>query len=134
MNATRPLTLPAPFDIEDGGHGLWCLRRRQAPAVVIYLREFTLPPQLSQCTALTIEWPPDGGAVLRLTLPAGFATFRAASAIAHEPRPQLYRALPLAAFDARSRRFWRAVFVLMRVPGGRALLGWLTARRRGSAG
>jgi len=39
---------------------------------------------------------------------------------------ELYAALPLAQFDRRARRFWRRVFLLVRIPGGRSLLGMLT--------
>jgi hypothetical protein len=133
MNATRQLKLSAPFDIEACGNGLWRLRARQGAPVVVYLRGFSPPPQWGQCTALTIDWPEGGGAVVGLSLPSEFVTIRAASATAHESLPRLYGALPLAAFDARSRRFWRAVFLLIRLPGGRRLLGRLAARRRGGA-
>jgi hypothetical protein len=38
----------------------------------------------------------------------------------------------LADFDARARRFWRRVFVLVRIPGGRRLLGMLARASRNS--
>jgi hypothetical protein len=52
-------------------------------------------------------------------------------AIVHEPLPKLYAELPLAGFDERARRFWRRVFRLVRIPGGRHLLGVLARRPRG---
>ena len=82
---------------------------------------------------LGIEW--QGQRVLLTMVIAGgqVATVEAASAIVHEPARNLYAALPLAHFDARARRFWRRVFLLVRIPGGRSLLGILAhASRRKS--
>ncbi len=39
----------------------------------------------------------------------------------------LYDSLPLVKFDADARRFWRRVFGLVRIPGGRYLLKFLSA-------
>jgi len=78
-----------------------------------------------------IEW--QTRRVLLTMLSAGrVATVEAAAAIVHEPLPKLYAALPLADFDKRARRFWRRVFLLVRIPGGRSLLGVLAhlSRRR----
>ncbi|HMH88482.1 MAG TPA: hypothetical protein VK523_07555, partial [Steroidobacteraceae bacterium] len=50
------------------------------------------------------------------------ATVEAASAIVHEPLEHLYESLPLVSIDADARRFWRRVFRLVRLPGGRFLL------------
>jgi len=82
---------------------------------------------------LGIEW--QGARVLLTMTSAGgrVATVEAASAIVHEPLRNLYAALPLADFDGRARRFWRRVFLLVRIPGGRSLLGILAhASRRKS--
>ena len=49
----------------------------------------------------------------------------ATSAIVHEPLGHLYESLPLVKFDAKARRFWRRVFRLVRIPGGRYLLKFL---------
>jgi hypothetical protein len=38
----------------------------------------------------------------------------------------LYESLPLVSIDANARRFWRRVFRLVRIPGGRFLLKLLT--------
>ena len=74
------------------------------------------------------------GAVLVTLLTAGGPkTVRARSAILHEPLPALYEELPhLVRLDERARRFWRRVFLLVRIPGGRRLLG-LVARRTGGS-
>jgi hypothetical protein len=130
MKATRQLTVCAPFDIEDCGNGLWCLRRQQPPMVSVYLRGFAPPAQLAECTAMSIDWPDGSGAVVSIALPSQSVTIRVAGAFAHEPRGQLYGALPLPGFGAGPRRFWRTVFGVVRVPGGRFLLGWLADRSR----
>jgi hypothetical protein len=57
-------------------------------------------------------------------------TVKARSAIVHEPLAHLYDAFPLAGLDAKARRFWRRVFRLVRIPGGRYLLGVLAHRTR----
>src|SRR5580704_3840490 len=54
----------------------------------------------------------------------------AASAIVHEPLDRLYESLPLVSIDADARRFWRRVFRLVRIPGGRYLLKLLARSRR----
>jgi hypothetical protein len=72
-----------------------------------------------------IEW--QSQRVLITMMSAGrVAAVEAAAVIVHEPAPELYAALPLAQFDRRARRFWRRVFLLVRIPGGRSLLGMLT--------
>lgn len=82
---------------------------------------------------LGIEWQGQR-VLLTMVVAAGHvATVEAASAIVHEPNRRLYAALPLAHFDARARRFWRRVFLLVKIPGGRSLLGILAhASRRKS--
>jgi hypothetical protein len=78
---------------------------------------------------LDIEW--HAHRVLITAASAGAATMlEASSVLVHESLPNLYGALPLADFDARARRFWRRVFLLVRVPGGRRLLGILAHASR----
>jgi hypothetical protein len=78
---------------------------------------------------VTIDWLSEGATV---DLISGLDVFRihAATVLVHEPLPTLYRALPLADFDARARRFWQRVFWLARLPGGRTLLRLLARRAR----
>ncbi len=71
-----------------------------------------------------------GGARVRLLAAVGPREVRVRTAILHEPRNGLYDGLPLVRLDAAARRFWRRVFLLVRIPGGRRLLG-LVARRAG---
>jgi hypothetical protein len=87
------------------------------------------PMLAGRLTDLDIEWR-DGRVFLRLTTGGGAAGVDAASALVHEPLPKLYDALPLAQFDAQARRFWRRVFFLVRIPGGRRLLKYLAQARR----
>jgi hypothetical protein len=73
---------------------------------------------------LGIEW--QMRRVLLTMMSAGrLATAEASTVIVHEPLPKLYAELPLADFDSGARRFWRRVFLLVRIPGGRFLLGML---------
>jgi hypothetical protein len=78
---------------------------------------------------LDIEWHGQSALVTMITASAK-AKVQARTAIVHEPIPALHAALPLADFDARARRFWRRVFVLVRIPGGRHLLGMLARASR----
>ncbi len=93
------------------------------------LRPGALPTELS---VLTIEWTAAGPVDLSLGGAAAASPFGADSAYLHEPRPDLYAALPLATFDTEAQRFWRRVFAIARFPGGGLLLGLLTrgSRRR----
>lgn len=73
-----------------------------------------------------------GGATVTLTTAGGTRQLRARTVILHESRSLLYDGLPLVRLDDAARRFWRRVFWLVRIPGGRRLLG-LVARRSGGA-
>ena len=70
---------------------------------------------------IDIEWHA-GAAALSMTSAGRSRSIQTHSAIVHEPLARLYEALPLAALDAKARRFWRRVFRLVRMPGGRYLL------------
>jgi hypothetical protein len=70
---------------------------------------------------LGIEWH-EKTALLTFMSSGRVATVEAATAIVHEPLRQLYDGLPLVSIDADARRFWRRVFRLVRIPGGRYLL------------
>ncbi len=63
----------------------------------------------------------------------GVRRFTSESVFIHEPKTRLYDSLPLARFDAAAQRFWKRVFRLIRIPGGRLLLGAIARRRRGTA-
>jgi hypothetical protein len=104
-----------------------------APGVEIFLRGVTSEAaeilRGATVSDIAVEWHGDA---VELTLMSGAARriLHLRSVIIHEPLPLLYGALPLAGFDDRAKRFWRRVFRLARIPGGRHLLGILARRRR----
>jgi hypothetical protein len=79
----------------------------------------------------------DAFAVLDRTTPSAVTVARATTQIRsrtatiHEPRPELYQGLPLVVMDDAAKRFWRRVFLIARIPGGRRLLRWIAERSRG---
>jgi len=81
-------------------------------------------------SAVSVDWLEDG-ALVTLSMASGPRPLRARVAVTHEPLARLYETLPLAKLDPRARRFWRRVFFLVRIPGGRRLLK-LLARRTGA--
>jgi hypothetical protein len=120
------------FQPHDIGRDAWRLSRIGTKPLDVLLRG--ADPQAAELLRqplndVALEWSGEG-AMLRLTSDGRQKILRARSAIVHEPLPQLYQALPLAVFDARAKRFWAWVFRLVRVPGGRYLLGVLARRGR----
>ena len=81
--------------------------------------------------AIGVDWLKDGALVTLIT-DAGPHLLRARVAVTHEPLARLYDTLPLMSFDPRARRFWRRVFFLVRIPGGRRLLGLVASRAGGT--
>jgi hypothetical protein len=130
MNATTQLRIPGPLSLAPAAGGIWCLGAAAAPATRVYLRGFEPPATLADCTAVTVEWLHEGGARLTFLSPTGGLAVPAASAFAHTFRDDLYAALPLASLDARQRRFWRRVFLLVRLPGARRILRWVAEAAR----
>jgi hypothetical protein len=118
---------------QDLGAGTWQLCRRAPHEVTVFLRDAERAAQQSFGTGplidLGIEWHSEK---VLLTFMSGekVASVEAASAIVHEPLDHLYERLPLVSIDADARRFWRRVFRLVRIPGGRYLLKALARRRR----
>ena len=80
-------------------------------------------------SAVTVAWS-DAGAIITLNSSGARTQFRSRTATVHEPRPQLYQGLPLVVLDDAARRFWRRVFLIARLPGGRRLLRWIAQRTR----
>ena len=80
-------------------------------------------------SAVTVAWS-DAGATITLISSGASTQFRSRTATVHEPRPQLYQGLPLVVLDDAARRFWRRVFLIARLPGGRRLLRWIAQRTR----
>ena len=80
-------------------------------------------------SAVTVAWS-DAGATITLISSGASTQFGSRTATVHEPRPQLYQGLPLVVLDDAARRFWRRVFLIARLPGGRRLLRWIAQRTR----
>jgi hypothetical protein len=125
--------LPGTFLTRNIGEGAWRLSRSAPTPVEVFVRgadsgaaEVFRPPDVRD---IGLEWRAET-VVLTVTSAGQISTVVTRSAIVHEPLAHLYDALPLANLDAKARRFWRRVFRLVRIPGGRYLLG-IVARRRG---
>jgi hypothetical protein len=124
-------SLTGDYRAESLGEGAWRLSSGAPGAAALYLSG--ADPQAagvlaqSRASRIGLVFGSSGVTVSWVTA-QGTRQLRARAATIHEPLPQLYEGLPLARFDARARRFWRRVFLLVRIPGGRRLLG-LVARR-----
>ena len=128
--------LSGPFSATRLNSGLWQLTAQAPDGVSVYLRG--AEPEAStlladtRITALELEWRSDVVKV-RVTGADGVRHFMSESVFIHAPKTRLYDSLPLAGFDAGARRFWKRVFFLMRIPGGRLVLGAIARRRPGTA-
>jgi len=117
------------FLAHDLGHGAWRLSCAVPREIDVFLRgaertaaqAFGVVPLVD----FSIEWR---GETALLSFVSGdrIATVESGSAIVHEPLARLYDSLPLVNVDAHARRFWRRVFRLVSLPGGRYLLKLLT--------
>jgi hypothetical protein len=115
------------------GAGTWQLSSAATDGPEIYLTGAESAAaailQDSSCNVVTVEWR-EGAVVATVAGGAGARIVRARNAVIHEPLGRLYATLPLAPFDDAARRFWRRVFLLVRVPGGRHLLSYIARRTR----
>jgi|ERR1700733_15910505 ABC-type arginine transport system ATPase subunit len=125
--------LSGVFVAQDRGRGAWVLSRSAPHEAAVFLRD--AEPDAAQTFGtqqlmdLGIEWHAER-ALLTFLSGGQVASVAAASAIVHEPLGELYDRLPLASIDADARRFWRRVFAVVRLPGGRWLLKLLTRSNR----
>jgi hypothetical protein len=133
MKQKMRCNLPGTFLARPLGEDAWRLSRTQPESVDVFLKgvepgaaEILRAPTLHD---IDIEWRA-GESVMTVTSAERRRTLRAHSAIVHEPLGHLYEALPLASLDEKARRFWRRVFRLVRIPGGRHLLGVLARSTR----
>jgi hypothetical protein len=135
MSKNVERTINASLTARELAPGIWCLSSGGADGIDIILRGASPESHAAlkdiRATKAVIEWQ-GRGARVTLSAAGGTTQIPARTVILHEPRPLLYDALPLARFDAAARRFWRRVFWLVRIPGGRRLLG-LVARRSASS-
>lgn len=135
MSKNVERTINATLTARELPGGAWQLSSLGQAGVDIVLRG-TDPDARADLTGLRasralIVWNRDG-ATVTLTTAGGTRQLRARTVILHESRSLLYDGLPLVRLDDAARRFWRRVFWLVRIPGGRRLLG-LVARRSGGA-
>ncbi len=116
---------------QELGDGVWQLSRPAPHEINVFLRGTERGAQFGTgpLVDLGIEWHAEK---VLVTFMSGerVASVAAASAIVHEPLQHLYERLPLVSIDADARRFWRRVFRLVRIPGGRYLLKALARTRR----
>jgi len=136
MKPNMRRNLPGTFLTRDLHGGSWHLSRNE-PAVAELFLHGTDPrlAEVLRCRTVSdidIEWRAET-VELTVTSEARRRVLHAQSAIVHEPLARLYETLPLVNLDDKARRFWRRVFLLVRIPGGRRLLGILARRRRGPA-
>jgi hypothetical protein len=125
--------LPGTFLTQNLGEGAWRLSRSEAAPIDVFLRGAASGAAEALGSAsvhdVGIEWRAEN-VVLTMTSAEQPRIITAQSAIVHEPLARLYEALPLVNLDAKARRFWRRVFRLVRLPGGRYLLAVLARRNR----
>jgi hypothetical protein len=133
MNPNMRCHLPGKFAAQDLEDGTWRLSRGDPAPAEVLLRgadsraaEVLASPDLGD---IDIEWQ-DAKAELWATSSGRRKNIGAQSAIVHEPMERLYDGLPLARTSPKSRRFWRRVFCLVRIPGGRFLLAAMARRTR----
>jgi hypothetical protein len=119
---------------QDLGLGAWQLSRPAPHEISVFVRDAERGAQRSFGSGplidLGIEWHAEK-VLLTFMSDDRVASVEVASAIVHEPMEHLYERLPLISIDADARRFWRRVFGLVRIPGGRYLLKLLARSRRG---
>jgi len=122
-------TISGPFVVRNQGSGSWQLTSAAGIDIVLRGTGVTAPEMLQDPTlaALRVEWTPDAVRMVARGVHGG-RHLTARSALVHEPCPRLYEKLPLASFDAAAQRFWRRVFRLIRIPGGRLLLRFVARR------
>jgi hypothetical protein len=118
---------------QNRGNGTWQLSSPAPHEINVFLRDAERGAERSFGTGplidLGIEWHAKK-VLLTFMAQEKVASVEAANAIVHEPLGQLYERLPLISIDADARRFWRRIFRLVRIPGGRFLLKLLARSRR----
>jgi hypothetical protein len=122
MSARSRRNFSGAFQPQDLGYGAWRLSRPAPHEVKVFLRGAERGAQRSfgagPLRELGIEWHAEK-VLLTFMSDERVASVEAASAIVHEPLEHLYERMPLPSIDADARRFWRRVFRLVRIPGGR---------------
>jgi hypothetical protein len=121
------------FTSHDRGEGTWQLSKSAPHEATVFVRDAQSDAARAfgsePISELGIEWHGEQ-ALLTFIADGRPASVAAGSAIVHEPLGELYAGLPLANIDADARRFWRRVFALVRLPGGRFVLKLLARPKR----
>jgi hypothetical protein len=120
------------FAIAETHPGTWQIENRLVPHQRILVRGVRTPRPAVPATPtrVSLEWTAGKPVVVTLQGDAGSVALSCDSATSQETNEGLYRALPLAEFTADRQRFWRRVFWLVRIPGGRFLLRLFARRAR----
>ncbi len=127
MKAKMRRHFAGSFRCTEIGSGTWMLVQGNPQELQIIVRgaqSADMSPLGSEVSGLSVEWLADA-VCLSMSAHGRPASLQTDSAIVHEPLRGLYEQLPLAEFDDKARRFWRRVFALVRMPGGRFLLKYL---------
>jgi len=134
MSPKKRRNFSGAFLSQDRGNGAWQLIRSAPHETTVFVRDAQHDAanafRHGRIIDLGIEWR-DEEALLTFMSDGRVSSVAAGSAIVHEPLADLYASLPLASIDADARRFWRRVFALVRLPGGRFVLKLLTRSRAG---
>jgi hypothetical protein len=135
MSKNVERTITASLTARELAAGVWQLSSGEAGGIDVILRGTDLEARAAlegiRASKAVLAWQRNG-ALVTLTAPGGTRQIRARTVILHEPRTQLYDGLPLVRLDDAARRFWRRVFWLVRIPGGRRLLGLVARRSAGT--
>jgi hypothetical protein len=133
MNSKMRRNLPGTFVTRNLGVGAWQLSCSDIKPIDVFLRgadpdaaDILSSPGIRD---IDIEWQA-AAVMVTMTSAERRRSINAQTAIVHEPQTHLYETLPLVTLDDKARRFWRRVFRLVRIPGGRHLLGILARRSR----
>jgi hypothetical protein len=134
MNTRIERTLTGAFRAKHLAADAWQLTAGAAGSAEIYLsgvdRDAIAVLDRTTPSAVAVAWS-SAGATVTLISPHATTQIKLRTATIHEPRPELYRGLPLVVLDDAAKRFWRRVFLIARIPGGRRLLRWIAERSRG---
>ncbi|HWJ35049.1 MAG TPA: hypothetical protein VNR70_07270 [Steroidobacteraceae bacterium] len=129
-------TVSGRFSARNLGGGAWQLVAGAASGTEIFLQgagpDALELLQDASISVLGFEWHVDG-VEIAVTGANGVRYLTTESAIIHAPSAHVYDGLPLARFDSDAKRFWTRVFRLIRIPGGRFLLGFIARGKRGKS-
>jgi hypothetical protein len=127
-------SLSGEFHVEVLGPDTWWVTNQRPPGQCLLLRRVEASDPLQApgvAQRISVTWNGSAPVAVAFTRDEQTMTVVAGAVFLNEPAAAVYAGLPLPAFTSTMRRFWRRVFRLVRIPGGRWALGWLSRRRRG---